>query len=55
VSANWKDKFDLQVAPRLLDADAVILTETLEQMNALLQHSIPTVILRVLQILLFAS
>src|SRR5207237_4996047 len=51
VPANWKDKFDLQIAPRLPDADAVFLTETLQQLNPLLQHSIPTVILRVLQIL----
>src|SRR2546430_13067764 len=53
VSANRQDEFDLQVAQRLADADAVILTETLQQLDALLQHSIPTVILRVLQILLF--
>ena len=53
VSANRQNEFDLQVAQRLADADAVILTETLQQLNPLLQHSIPTVILRVLQILLF--
>src|SRR6267143_2739256 len=52
VSADWQNEFDLQVAPRLPDTDAVFLTETLEQLNALLQHSIPIVILRVLQILL---
>src|SRR5437762_9350696 len=51
--ANWKDEFHLHVAPGLTDADAVILTEAFEQLNALLQHSIPTVTLRVLQILLF--
>src|SRR5437867_7025726 len=28
--ANRQNKFDLQVAPRLPDADAIILTETLE-------------------------
>src|SRR6266581_2597169 len=55
VSANRQDEFHLQVAPRLPDANAVFLTETLQQLNALLQHSIPTVILRVLQILLPAS
>ena len=54
-SANRQDEFDLQVAVWLADSDAVILTETLEQLNALLQHSIPTVTLRVLQILLFKS
>src|SRR5438477_7881172 len=52
LSANRQNKFDLQVASRLADADAIILTETFQQLNALLQHSIPTVILRVLQILL---
>src|SRR6266550_739322 len=54
VPADRKNKFDLQVVPWLADADAVFLTETLKQLNALLQHSIPTVILRILQILLLA-
>src|SRR6266513_504864 len=39
VSANRQDEFDLQIAPRLADADAIFLTETLQQLNALLQHS----------------
>src|SRR5437762_9588158 len=30
VSANWQQEFDLKVAPRLAEADAVFLTETLE-------------------------
>src|SRR5437660_7402373 len=38
VPADWQSEFDLQVAPRLTDADAVILTEAFEQLNALLQH-----------------
>src|SRR2546428_4660617 len=49
--ANRQQKFDLLVAPRLPDTDAIFLTETLQQLNTLLQHSIPTVILRVLQLL----
>src|SRR5437868_11598863 len=34
VPANRQKEFDLQVAPRLADADAVFLTETLQQLNA---------------------
>src|SRR5205085_2284107 len=35
--------FDLQVAPRIPDPDAVILDETLEQVDALVQHRVPSV------------
>src|SRR2546425_1218467 len=53
-STNWPGELDLQVAPRLANADAVVLAEALEQLNTLLQHAVPGVAVRVMEPFLLA-
>src|SRR2546425_9042321 len=45
-------KLDLQVAAGLTNADAIFLTEAVEQLNALLEHAIPAIAMRVLELLI---
>src|SRR2546427_2582066 len=48
-------KFDLQIAPRLRNANPVILAEAVEQLNALFEHAIPRVAMRVLKFLILTE
>ena len=43
---QWLDHFDLQIATRLVDTNAVVLAEAGEQQDALLEHAIPGVVVR---------
>src|SRR5207245_7457445 len=45
-------KFDLQIAPRLRNANPVILAEAIEQLDSLLEHAVPGVAVRVLELLI---
>src|SRR2546425_9458375 len=45
-------KLDLQVVPGLANAHAILLAEAVEQLNALLEHAIPGVTMRVLELLI---
>jgi hypothetical protein len=45
-------KLDLQVAPGLANAHAIILAEAVEQLNALLEHAIPAIAMRVFELLI---
>src|SRR2546425_7095658 len=45
-------KLDLQVVPGLANAHAILLAEAVEQLNALLEHAIPGIALRVLELLI---
>src|SRR5207245_11564191 len=45
-------KLHLQVAARLANANAILLAEPFEQPNALLEHAIPAVAMRVLELLI---
>src|SRR5207247_4200051 len=45
-------KLDLQVAAGLANAHAIVLTEAVEQLNALLEHAIPAIAMRVFQLLI---
>ena len=47
------DHFDLQIATRLADANAIVLAEAGEQHDALLEHAVPGVIVREVQLLTF--
>jgi hypothetical protein len=55
ISRDWPGELDLQVAPRLVNPDAVILAEAGEKHDPLLEHAIPSVVVRKMQILIFAS
>ena len=57
VIASWERtrKLDLQVAPGLANADATVLTEAVEQLQALLQHAVPAVPLGVVQRLILIN
>jgi hypothetical protein len=46
---NGLGELDLQVSLGLPDADAVFLCETIEQLNALLQHAVPGIPVRVFE------
>src|SRR5207253_103172 len=48
-------KFDLQIAPRLRNANPVILAEAVEQLNALFEHAIPGIAMRVLELLILTE
>ena len=48
-------ELDLQILPRPANADAVILAKPVKQLDALLQHAIPAVALRVMQVLLLIA
>src|SRR5579872_4716587 len=48
-------ELDLQVLTGLADTDAIILAETIEQRDALLQHAIPAVTVRVVQCLILVG
>src|SRR5207302_2968014 len=54
VIALWQRpcEFDLQVPPGLANADAVVLGEAVEQLDALLKHAVPGRSVRVLEIAL---
>src|SRR5205823_6063898 len=52
---EWAHELDLKIAPGLADADAVFLREALQQLNALLQHTVPAVALRVVHRLVFVD
>ena len=43
-------ELDLQVLPGLADPDAVVLSEALEQLDALLQHAVPRRAIRILEL-----
>src|SRR5436190_22303102 len=49
---EWAHELDLKILARLKHAHAVLLAETLDQMNALFQHPIPVVALGITQRLL---
>ena len=42
-------KFDLQIPAGLANADPILLAEALEQLDALLEHAVPGIAMRVLQ------
>jgi len=48
-------KFDLQIAPRLRNANPIILAEAVEQLNALFEHAIPRIAMRVLELLILTE
>jgi hypothetical protein len=48
-------EFDLEVAPGLADTDAIILAEALKQLNALFEHAVPAVAMRVLELLILTG
>src|SRR5207249_7982765 len=45
-------KLDLHVALRLANMHTIVLAEEIEQLNALLEHAIPTVSFRILKLLI---
>src|SRR5206468_4323040 len=45
-------ELDLQITPGLANANAILLTEAFEQLNALLEHAIPAVAMRVFELLI---
>src|SRR6266516_563898 len=45
-------KFDLHIAPRLRNANPVILAKAIEQLDSLLEHAVPGVAVRVLELLI---
>src|SRR5439155_544305 len=45
-------RLDLQVAAGLANADAILLAEAFEQLNALLEHAVPAVAMRVSELLI---
>jgi hypothetical protein len=49
------NEFDLQVAAGLPNTNAIILAKAIQELNALLQHAVPGVAVRVLQALVLAS
>src|SRR5205823_2031256 len=49
------DKLELQVAAGLTNADAIVLAEAIEQLNALLEHAVPGIPMRVLELLIVAE
>ena len=55
VSIYRSCELDLQVTPRLVNPDAVVLAEAGEEHDPLLEHAIPGVVVRKVQILIFAS
>ena len=55
LARNWPRELDLQVATRLADANAVVLAESVQKLNALLQHAIPCITVRVVQALVLTS
>src|SRR5205807_757357 len=52
LAGNRSCKLDLQVAAGLADANPVILAETIEQLDSLLEHAVPGVAVRVLELLI---
>ena len=52
---NGSHELDLQVAARLANADAVILAESVQEHDALLEHSVPAVVTGVVQAEVLAS
>jgi hypothetical protein len=42
-------ELDLQVTPRLADADPIVLSEAIEQLHARLQHSVPAIALGIME------
>ena len=48
-------ELDLQVAPGLANPDAVVLAETLQQLNPLLQHPVPGIAFGILQTLVLTG
>src|SRR5207237_6369311 len=48
-------KLDLQVAPGLANAHAILLAEAVEQLNALLEHAVPAVAMRVFELLILTE
>src|SRR5439155_27179457 len=49
---KWPCKLDLQIAARLANPNAILLAEAVEQLNALLEHAIPAIAMRVLELLI---
>src|SRR5205807_7769735 len=52
---KWPYKLDLQVAAGLANADAILLAEAVEQLNALLEHAVPAVAMRVFELLILTE
>src|SRR5438876_20226 len=48
-------RLDLQIAARLADAHAILLTEAVKQLNALLEHAVPSIAMRVLELLILTE
>jgi len=55
LSSNRPVEFDLQIASRLTDLDTIVLAESVEQHDALPEHAIPGVAVRVVQALVLAG
>src|SRR5580698_11664951 len=52
---QWPLELDLQVAAGLANADAVVLTEPVQELEALLQHPVPAIALWVVKLLVLVS
>src|SRR5205807_7371383 len=52
---KWPYKLNLQIAAGLANANAILLAEAVEQLNALLEHAIPAVAMRVFELLILTE